>query len=158
MNIYTLYPQVFLLAGYFSEGAGFVLNPYITGSTSKTYDVNAIFSKRPKSYFSNFKTLRASIRTDPPHSDVFDSVPRVINEAGDHAPVSANPEIDALLATELVQIGTFRERFGAHIPEWLSERLEQGGFSVPTSVQAEAIETVVVQGRDALVQAYTGNF
>ena len=52
--------------------------------------------------------------------------------------------------------GSFRERFGDYLPAWLTERLEQGGFSVPTSVQAEAIETVVIQGRDALVQAYTG--
>jgi superfamily II DNA/RNA helicase len=97
---------------------------------------------------------------DPAPNDESDIGPFPEN-IGDHQSSNiesheASTDTSPLDLEHVVTAGTFRERFGEVIPDWLSERLEQGGFSVPTSVQAEAIETVVVQGRDALVQAYTG--
>ena len=53
--------------------------------------------------------------------------------------------------------GVWTTLFGAVLPPWLVQRLEVSGFAQPTAVQAQAIDTVVVQKRDALVQAYTGS-
>lgn len=53
--------------------------------------------------------------------------------------------------------GTWSRLYGDALPAWLVERLEVCGFMEPTAVQAQAIETVVCQSRDALVQAYTGS-
>jgi superfamily II DNA/RNA helicase len=109
------------------------------------------------------KLLRNSALNElPPNEDESDT--RSFSEhvstdlssyAGSHE-ASADTAVSSTDLEHIGTAGTFRERFGKVIPEWLSDRLEQGGFSVPTSVQAEAIETVVVEGRDALVQAYTG--
>ena len=77
------------------------------------------------------------------------------------------PESQALHAADARSAGdddgeqdggdTFRERFGEAIPSWLLDRLEASGFVVPTPVQAEAISAIVLDERDALVQAYTGS-
>jgi ATP-dependent helicase YprA (DUF1998 family) len=53
--------------------------------------------------------------------------------------------------------GTWRRLYGEALPTWLVQRLEACGFMQPTPVQAEAIDVVVRQKRDALVQAYTGS-
>ena len=53
--------------------------------------------------------------------------------------------------------GVWTKLYGAVLPPWLVQRLEVSGFAQPTAVQAQAIDTVVIQKRDALVQAYTGS-
>lgn len=53
--------------------------------------------------------------------------------------------------------GTWTRLYGEALPPWLVGRLEVCGFKEPTRVQAEAIDVVVCQKRDALVQAYTGS-
>jgi hypothetical protein len=53
--------------------------------------------------------------------------------------------------------GTWSKLYGEALPSWLVERLEVCGFAEPTPVQAQAIDTVLRDKRDALVQAYTGS-
>ena len=52
---------------------------------------------------------------------------------------------------------SYRERFDDVLPSWLIDRLEACGFCCPTPVQSAAIETIVRDCKDALVQAYTGS-
>jgi hypothetical protein len=143
---------------FFSGSAGFLTPPLISNHNfnmmrcSKANHVSLYGQRHPvprlRRSFGSISMVNNLADDSDPTTDGMISI-------GDKA-VGENQEVGALTGTELEPTGTFRERFGQCIPDWLSERLEQGGFSVPTSVQAEAIETVVVQGRDALVQAYTG--
>eukprot|EP00288_Rhodomonas_lens_P014417 CAMPEP_0177698088 /NCGR_PEP_ID=MMETSP0484_2-20121128/4852_1 /TAXON_ID=354590 /ORGANISM="Rhodomonas lens, Strain RHODO" /LENGTH=193 /DNA_ID=CAMNT_0019209153 /DNA_START=25 /DNA_END=602 /DNA_ORIENTATION=- len=52
---------------------------------------------------------------------------------------------------------SYRAMFGDVIPAWLIDRLETLGFTEPTPVQKEAIEVIMNEERDALVQSYTGS-
>ena len=53
-------------------------------------------------------------------------------------------------------VATFEEQFGDRLPEWLVERAAAVGYTTPTAVQQETLETVL-DGQDAIVQAKTGS-
>ena len=53
-------------------------------------------------------------------------------------------------------VATFEEQFGDRLPEWLVERAAAVGYTRPTSVQQETLETVL-EGHDVIVQAKTGS-
>jgi hypothetical protein len=164
--------QILFSVIYFSCCAGFFSSPSFNRnlishdpslcSTRRFSLFKNLVSNREPSSRCLSKPLRNAALNELPPNDESDTRNLSENVSNDLSSYDGSHEAtvdNAISLTDLEHVGTagtFRERFGKVIPEWLSERLEQGGFSVPTSVQAEAIETVVVQGRDALVQAYTG--
>jgi len=69
-----------------------------------------------------------------------------------------SPESEAAdrLPASLRNSDTFAELFADKLPTWLIERAAELGYSTPTPVQTEAID-VLIDGRDAIVQAKTGS-
>jgi Superfamily II DNA and RNA helicases len=64
--------------------------------------------------------------------------------------------IEPVLCSAEAPAPTFADEFSDALPQWLIDRAAALGFETPTPVQSEALG-VVLQGRDAIVQAKTGS-
>ena len=63
--------------------------------------------------------------------------------------------MQAEAAAEVVGV-TFEEEYSDRLPEWLITRAAELGYTNPTPVQQETLDTVL-DGHDAIVQAKTGS-
>ena len=52
---------------------------------------------------------------------------------------------------------TFRERYSDILPEWLLEKCDECGWEKPTKIQEKALDTILRDNRDAIIQAETGS-
>lgn len=52
---------------------------------------------------------------------------------------------------------TFRERYSDVLPEWLLEKCDECGWERPTKIQEKALDTILIDKRDAIIQAETGS-
>ena len=52
---------------------------------------------------------------------------------------------------------TFRERYSEYLPEWLLEKCVECGWERPTKIQEKAMDAILVEKRDAIIQAETGS-
>eukprot|EP00964_Phaeocystis_antarctica_P073108 scaffold44825_cov67-Phaeocystis_antarctica.AAC.2 len=68
---------------------------------------------------------------------------------------STRPRMQAEAAAEVVGV-TFEEEYSDRLPEWLIARAAELGYTNPTPVQQETLDTVL-DGHDAIVQAKTGS-
>ena len=68
---------------------------------------------------------------------------------------SARPRMQAEAAAEVVGV-SFEEAYSDRLPEWLITRAAELGYTNPTPVQQETLDTVL-DGHDAIVQAKTGS-
>ena len=68
---------------------------------------------------------------------------------------STRPRMQAEAAAEVVGV-TFEEEYSDRLPEWLITRAAELGYTNPTPVQQETLDTVL-DGHDAIVQAKTGS-
>ena len=62
---------------------------------------------------------------------------------------------DAGAGTEVAEF-TFAQRYSDRLPDWLVARAAEVGYTHPTPVQQETLDTVL-EGHDAIVQAKTGS-
>ena len=52
---------------------------------------------------------------------------------------------------------SFADLYSDHLPPWLLQRLDDNGWNYPTQIQKAALDTVLLDQRDAVIQAQTGS-
>ena len=52
---------------------------------------------------------------------------------------------------------TFSELYDSYLPDWLIQKCSDCGWVRPTRIQREALDAILLQGQDAIVQAETGS-
>ena len=52
---------------------------------------------------------------------------------------------------------TFRERYGDVLPEWLLQKCDECGWERPTKIQEKALDAILLEKKDAVIQAETGS-
>ena len=59
---------------------------------------------------------------------------------------------DGMLTSE-----TFADRYSTVLPEWLLDKCTQGGWKQPTRIQQRALDAILLDARDCIIQAETGS-
>lgn len=65
--------------------------------------------------------------------------------------------VQAFVSDGVLVSESFEDRYGDKLPRWLLEKCTECGWTHPTRIQEKALDAIVLEEKDAIVQAETGS-